>query len=112
MLVAEWLESRKMMTQAAYEPYLVKMLADAVFSMLNLQSYVDLLADLHLRRQAVELLKTATDQITCNAELGAQDVVNQAVQERSQQAKRKVKTIGSGFEAVDARSYRRDAAGR
>ena len=81
MLVAEWLESRKMMTQAGGEPYLVKMLADAVFSMLNLQSYVDLLADLHLRRQAVELLKTATDQITCNAERGAQDVVNQAVQE-------------------------------
>ena len=81
MLVAEWLESRKMMMVAGGESYLVEMMANSVFSMLNLQSYIDLLSDLYLRRLAVESLKTATDRITHAADTAAQDTINQAVRE-------------------------------
>lgn len=79
LVVMEWLESRKKLSVAGGEAYLMQLLADSPASLFNVGMYVDKMNDLSVRRASKQALLTAQDQIVNNPDRQAADVVSDVI---------------------------------
>lgn len=79
LVVMEWLESRKKLSVAGGEAYLMQLLANSPASLFNVGLYVDRMNDLAIRRSSKEALIKAQDQLIHNPDRSATDVVSDVI---------------------------------
>ena len=68
VLVMDWLSTNNRLDAAGGEKYLTQIMVESPASLYNLPEYAKLIVDLYQRRQAVELLNQAINQVTHDRE--------------------------------------------
>ena len=80
VMVNEYLDARKTLSEAGGELYLMELLANSSASLFNVDSYAAKMVELALRRQSLDVIAQAKDDIANKPDLMACEVISDAIQ--------------------------------